>query len=74
MPSFLPLASTRRLPTVHYILHKQHILELLLGRDTPGAITVLRTHIAALTMEEEWADAQERQQRAKEGEGIDGNP
>ena len=25
-----------------------HFLELLLGRDTPGAITVLRTHIAAL--------------------------
>ena len=27
-----------------------------------------------LTMEEEWADAQARQQRAKEGEGIDDNP
>ena len=27
-----------------------------------------------LAMEEEWADAQARQQRAKEGEGIDGNP
>ena len=27
-----------------------------------------------LAMEEEWAVAQARQQRAKEGEGIDGNP
>ena len=27
-----------------------------------------------LAMEEEWADAQARQQRAKEGEGIDDNP